>query len=214
MSRQRIITTGATAVLLLALGACGSETSEPGDAAAGGDDGFDVSTATLTDQPFCDRVDTTMVAEVLGIAADKVRTQVDREVGQEFEGPDEEGAPPKSVANLCVYGSSTSQFLVSVQPDATAEDVQQGIDELADLAGKGSSEKCEPTDGSDFGDPSGAFACTSSPPVKRQRVVVTGLVGGSKFYCAAILNQGAGPDLAAATADACRTTMEELASEA
>ena len=41
-----------------------------------------------------------------------------RQVGEEFEGPDEEAAPSTSVANLCVFGSGTSQFLVSVQPDA------------------------------------------------------------------------------------------------
>lgn len=212
MARHRILTTGAAAVLLLALGGCGSETSD--DGAPSGDGGFDVSSATLTDQPFCDRVDMAMVAGVLGISTDKVRVQVDRAVGEEFEGPNEEGAPPKSVANLCVYGSGTSQFLVSVQPDATADDVQQSIDELTELSGKGSSETCEPTDGSAFGDPAGAFSCKASPPVKRQRVVVTGLVGDSKFYCAAIVNQGAEADLASGTADACRTTMEALASGA
>ena len=209
---HRIATPGAAVVLLLALGGCGSESSDSTEDESQG--GFDVSSATLTDAPFCDRVDTTLVADVLGLPAGQVRNQVDREVGEEFEGPNEEGQPPASEANLCIYGSSTSQFVVSVQPDATAEDVQKSIDELAGLSGKGSSETCEPTDGSAFGDPSGAFTCTSSPPVKRQRVVVTGLVGDSKFYCAAMVNEGGGDDLPATTADACRVTMEELASEA
>jgi hypothetical protein len=201
----------AAAILLLTLGACGSEEAADGDATSGADAGFDVSSATLTDEPFCDRVDTAMVAEVLGMSAEQVKKQVDRAVDEEFEGPNEEGKPPKSVANLCVFGSSTSQFIVSVQPDASADDVQQAIDELASLSGKGSSEICEPTDASAFGSPAGAFTCESTG-LERQRIVVTGLVGDSKFYCAATVNKGGGANLADATADGCRATMEELAS--
>jgi hypothetical protein len=206
---------GAAVLLLLALGGCGSESGDAGDNGDTGgtaNGGFDVSSATLTDEPFCDRVDPAVVGEVLGMAPDKVRTQVDRAVEEEFEGPDEEAPPVKSVSNLCVFGSNTSQFTVSVQPDASAEDVQRAIDELSALSGKESSEQCEPTDASAFGDPAGVFTCTSNPPIKRMRVVATGLVGDSKFYCAAMVNQGAGPELADATAEACRATMEELAS--
>jgi hypothetical protein len=208
---RRGVAASAAAVLLLALGACGSEDASEGDDANASADGFDVNSATLTDEPFCDEVDTAMVAEVLGMQPEQVKTQVDRAVDEEFEGPNEEGKPPKSVANLCVFGSSTSQFIVSVQPEATADDVQQAIDELASLSGKGSSETCEPTDASAFGDPSGAFTCESKG-LDRQRIVVTGLVGDSKFYCAATVNQGAGAELAEATAEACRATMEQLAS--
>jgi hypothetical protein len=206
--------TALAAVLLLALGACGSETPESsdGDTGTGADGAFDVATATLPAEPFCDQVDTAMVAEVLGMSADKVRVQVDRAVGDEFEGPVDEGTPPTSEANLCIFGSSTSQFTVSVQPDASAEDVQAAVDELESLAGESSSEQCEPTDAAEFGDPAGAFTCTSNPPIKRVRVVATGLVGDSKFYCGAALNTGAGPELPEATFGACRTLLEELAS--
>jgi hypothetical protein len=206
----------AAALLALALAGCGSDTADPadGDATGSADGGFDVSEATLTDDPFCDQIDTAMVGGVLGLPTDKVRTQVDREVGEEFEGPDEEAPPPESVANLCVFGSSTSQFLVSVQPDATSADVQESIDDLASLAGKGSSETCETSEASSFGDPAAAFTCTSGSPLERVRVVVTGLVGDSKFYCSATKNQGAGPDFQDATLDACSSALEQLATPA
>ena len=200
-------------MVVLALGACGTETADdPGDPAAG--EGFDVSAATLTDEPFCDQLDTAAVADVLGLPAEKVRTQVDREVGEEFEGPNEEAAPPTSVANLCAMGSGTSQMIVSVQPDATEADVQKSIDELAALTGEESSETCSSSDASAFGDPAGSFTCTSNPPVERVRVVHTGLVGDSKFYCAAMVNRGARADLAEATTDTCEAVLEQLASGA
>lgn len=204
-------TATAAVLVLLALGGCGSETGDPGngDPSAGAE--FDASTATLTDEPFCDRVDTAVVGGVLGMPPEKVRTQVERTVGEEFEGMDEEAGPSKSVANLCVYGSSTSQLTVSVQPDAGAADVQETVDELASLAGKGSSESCETSDASSFGDPAAAYVCETGPPLKRVRVVVTGLVGGSKFYCSASKNTGAGAEFPEATIDACRVTLEELA---
>lgn len=197
----------AATMLLLALGACGSETSEPGGE---GDAGFDASTATLTDAPFCDRLDTSMVAELLQLPADKVRTQVDREVGEKFQGSAEPEGPSESVANLCVLGSGTSQLVVSVQPDATSSDVRETVDDLASLAGKASSETCTSGDAEGFGEPAGFFTCESEPPV-RVRVVATGLVGDSKFYCAAIVNQGGGPELAESTRTACRTVLQELA---
>lgn len=211
MSRNRTIRSTATRLsaataLLLALGACGSESEDSGSSP----DGVDAGAATLSDQPFCDQLDTAAVAELLGMAPDKVKVQVDREVGEEFEGPNEEGSPPTSVANMCALGSGTSQLVVSVQPDATEDDVQRTLDDLSALTGKQSSETCEPAGASAFGDPAGAFMCTSDPPVKRVRVVVTGLVGESKFYCAAMVNQGARDDLAEAATEVCRTTMVQL----
>ena len=204
----------AAALALAVLAGCGSETgSSSSEPAEGGDGGSDVSSATLTADPFCDRVDTASVAEVLGMPAEKVKTQVDREVGDEYEGFDEEAGPATSVANLCVFGSSTSSFLVSVQPDATSADVQESVDELTSLAGKGSSETCETTDASSFGDPAAAFVCDMEP-LERKRVVATGLIGDSKFYCSATMNTGAGPDFADATLETCRTTLEELAASA
>lgn len=199
-------------VLLVMLTAgCGSDTSDGGsDPATGSEE----ETATLTADPFCDQVDTALVGGVLDLPAEKVRTQVDREVGEEFEGPDEEAEPPTSVANLCVFGSSTSQFVVSVQPDATPDDVQESIDELAGLTGKESSEVCETSDASAFGDPAAVYTCTSRKPMERVRVVATGLVDGSKFYCSAMMNQGAGADFRDKTVEACTTTMERLSSGA
>ena len=211
MSRNRTIRSTATRLsaataLLLALTACGSETDETGSSS----DGDGAGTVTLTDQPFCDQLDTAAVADVLGMSADKVKVQVDREVGEEFEGPDEEGNPPTSEANMCTLGSGASQMVVSVQPDATEDDVQETLDELSSLTGEESSETCAPADASEFGEPAGAFTCTSNPPVKRVRVVVTGLMGESKFYCAAMVNQGARDDLSEAATEVCRTTMEQL----
>lgn len=205
----------AAVVAVLALGGCGSETEAPSSSGPSStEEGFDPASATLTEDPFCDRVDTAVVGEVLGMPSEKVRTQVDRKVGEEFEGMDEEAGPSTSVANLCVFGSSTSQFTVSVQPDAGATDVQETVDELASLAGKGSSEQCTSEDADAFGDPAASFTCETGGALNRVRVVVTGLVGGSKFYCAAAMNTGAGPEFPAAAVDACRTTLEELATTA
>jgi hypothetical protein len=203
--RNTMLVLPATALLVAGVAACGSDTGSSGD-------GADPETQgqSLTTEQFCHDVDTAMVADLLGTSQAKVKTQVDRGVGDEFEGPNEEGAPETSVANLCVFGTSTSQFVVSVQPDATSADVQKSIDELAALDGEESSESCEQSDASDFGDPSAAFTCRSAPPIKRVRVVVTGLVGDSKFYCATMVNSGARADLAQATTDGCRTTMEKL----
>ncbi len=224
MSRHRTSSTGvpaklaaaaAAAVVLLSVSACGEDTGDGSEATpAVSSGGFDVSSATLTDEAFCDDVDTATVADVLGMPVSSVKVVIDRRVGQEFEGPNEEAPPKKSVANLCSFGSGTKQFLVSVQPDATAEDVQQSIDELSALKGGDSSETCEPVDASDFGDPAGAFSCTSGAPLERARVVATGLVGDSKFYCAAMVNEDPDPGLKDATLDACRSTMENLAESA
>ncbi len=198
------VKTAAAAVLLLALGACGSETS-----GSSGDDTGSPATA-LTSDPFCEQVDPALVGEVLEIPAEKVQVVTERAVGDEFEGMDEEGGPQTSVSNLCVFGNSTSTFTVSIQPDATDADVDKVVKELSDLSGKGSSEQCEPGDAADFGEPAGAFTCTSNPPIKRVRVVATGLMSGSMFYCAAAKNTGAGPEFPDATFGACRTLVQEL----
>lgn len=203
----------AAALLLLTVSACGSETADPEEDGNGADTGFDVSGATLTEEPFCDRLDTSLVADLLELPADKVRTQVDREVGEKFSGSAEPQGPSKSVANLCVLGTGTSQFVVSVQPGATSSDVQETVDELAGLTGEASSETCSSGDAEEFGNPAAFFTCESEPPIERVRVVATGLVDESKFYCAAILNQGGGPELAESTRAACDTVLQELASE-
>lgn len=205
----------AAALLMLAVAGCGNDTGDDnggGDGTTGsGSSGFDASTATLTDQPFCDTVDVETVATVLGLSNGDVNLLVDRQVGEKYEGPNEEAPPLTSKANLCSFGTSTSQFMVSVQPDATAKDVQKTVDDLSSLSGNDSSETCKPSDASAYGDPAGAFTCTSNPPVKRVRVVATGLVGSSKFYCSAIVNEGAGSDFASKAFDACQSTLESLA---
>lgn len=202
----------AAALLMLAVAGCGNDTGGGGDGTTGsGSDGFDVSTATLTVDPFCNTVDVETVASVLGMSDSDVNTLVDRQVGEKYEGPNEEAPPKTAEANMCSFGSSTKQFIVSVQPDATAKDVQKTIDDLTSLSGEGSSETCEASDASAYGDPAGAFTCTSNPPVERVRVVATGLVGTSKFYCSAIVNEGAGSDFASNAFDACQSVLQSLA---
>ena len=208
---HRAATSCLAVLTLVAVAGCGSETSSSSDGTGPTDAAFDVKNATLTDQPFCDELDTTLIAELLGLSAANVKLREDREVGEKFEGPNEEAAPPTSTANLCVLGSTSKQFLVSVQPDASDSDVQDTLDELGTLSGDASSETCEPTDVSDFGEPGGAYTCSSGPPLERVRVIATGLVGGSKFFCSVVLNEGAGPELATTTLDACRTILEGLA---
>lgn len=201
----------AAALLVLAVAGCGNDTGGGDGTTGSGSGGFDVSTATLTVEPFCDTIDVETVATVLAMSDSDVNTLVNRQVGDKYEGPNEEAKPLTAKANMCSFGSSTKQFIVSVQPDATAEDVQKTIDDVKSLTGKDSSETCTSSDASGYGDPAGAFTCTSNPPLKRERVVATGLVGTSKFYCSAIVNQGAGSDFASNAFDACQSTLQSLA---
>jgi hypothetical protein len=213
--RRPLVAPAAGLVLLASLMACGSGTSTT----SGGDGGpspdasaFDVTTATLDDQPFCDRVDTTLVAPALGMAADQVKLRESLVVGEKFDHPAQEGALATSKVNSCVYGSSTSQFIVTVDPDSAAPAVQKSIDFYADLGKKGySSEECTSVADPSFGDPAAMATCTGLKGSKRASVVVIGLVGTSKFHCAAVLNSGSIGELEEPSLEACRSALESIA---
>ncbi|MDX6326831.1 MAG: hypothetical protein QOK15_3185 [Nocardioidaceae bacterium] len=220
-SAARAVTAAtAGALLLAALAGCGdqtaassaktqsagtqSATTQPAD--------FDVTTATLTDQPFCDTIDPAEVAPLLGLSADRVRLQVDRKVGDKVEGPVEEQGLKTSDVNMCIFGTSTKQFIVTVQPTSTADNVTKTIKDLRALSGKGSSEDCAVTRAPAFGTPAATADCHGTLGSTRFVGVATGLVGGSKFFCSLILNQSKqGSDPQQSLVDTCGTVLQSLA---
>jgi hypothetical protein len=207
----RAVTAATTGILLLgALAGCGDETSAP--PAKTQSSGFDVRTATLSDQPFCDTIDPATVAPLLGLSADKVRLQVDRKVGDKVEGTVEEEGLKSSDVNMCIFGNSTKQFIVTVQPTSTADNVEKTIKDLQATTGKGSSEHCTVKDAPAFGDPAATAACHGTLGSTRFVGVATGLVGGSKFYCSLILNSSPkGSDPEQPLVDTCGTLLKSLA---
>lgn len=204
----------AAVVLLTALAACGSETSS--NAGSGAPDAtaeepaFDVATASLTDEPFCDTLDTSLVAEVLGVPADQLKVLEDRKVGERFE-PVEELGFQKSKENACAWGTGTSEFSVLVQPDTDAAEVEKMVSRAETMQSSG--ESCEALDAAEFGSPSGVLACRSESPAGGARVLATGLVGDSQFSCATLVNVDAPEDLAGQAVEACRSTLESLAED-
>lgn len=214
MRRRLWVVPGAALVLVASLNSCGSQESgtpagDPETAPTPAP--FDVTTATITDQPFCDRVDTSLVAAALDMSADKVKLRESREVGEEFEGPVEEKGPAVSKVNSCVYGSATRRFIVTVRPDGSASQVQETIDFYARLGNKGfASERCASEQDASFGEPAAVATCHGRGASKRASVVVTGLVGGSMYYCSAILNTGSRSELRDPTVEACRSTLETI----
>ena len=214
MRATRAMTAAAAGTLALAaLAGCGDQKASDGSDSGSSTSGtFDVSSATLTDQPFCDTVDTAQVATLLGMDADKVRLQVNRKVGDKIEGPVEEEGLKSSDVNMCIFGTSTKQFVLTVQPSSSADKVQKTIKDLQALDGKGSSEQCTVKDAPDFGEPAATADCHGTMGSTRFVGVATGLVGHSKFYCSLILNQSAkGSDPQPELVDTCGTLLKSLA---
>ncbi len=211
---RHILTTAAAVLVLAALAGCGSDTGSSG--ASGSSDAssptaFDVDTATLTDQPFCDELDASRVGTVLGMAPDKVRVTVDRTVGDKYEGTVEEEGLKVSDVNMCILGSATKQFIVTVQPVSSAGRVQKTIDDLAGQK-EGYGQVCWVEDDAGFGTPGAVAECHGTAGSTRKVAVTTGLVGDGKFYCGAIVNTTSkGTDLTAPVVETCRGILEELA---
>jgi hypothetical protein len=217
MTRAARAATAATAGLLLlgALAGCGDQTSPPSAStrtkATTQPAGFDVSTATLTDQPFCDTIDTSQVAPLLGLSADRVRLQVDRKVGDKVEGAVEEEGLKTSDVNMCIFGTSTKQFIVTVQPQSSSDKVAKTIKDLRALTGRGASEHCTVANAPAFGKPGATADCHGTLGSTRFVGVATGLVGGSKFYCSLILNQSRpGSDPQQSLIDTCGSLLHGL----
>ncbi len=212
---RRLLLAPAAGVLALSLlTGCGEESG--GSVATGGPEespsAFDAATATLTDQPFCEQVDPTLAAGALGMPADKVKLTEQRKVGEKYENPVDEGKPVTSTVNSCTFGSTTNRLVVSVRPDGSADDLEKQIALYRGEKGT-SSETCEVTDDTSFGDPAVVADCETAG-VPRRSVVVTALVGGSGYFCSSTINVGAGPELRDATVEVCRDTLETLASDA
>jgi len=204
----------AVLAVLAGLAGCGTDTAgDPAAATATGQAAFDASSATVTDRPFCDQVDATLVAPALDMSADRVKLLESRAVGEKVEGPDEEAGLLTSDVDSCTFGSSTARFVVTVGPEAPAGEVQKRIDYYTDLGHKGfSSETCTVEDDPGFGDPGAVARCRGTGGSPRTSVVATGLVGASSYFCSAILNSGGSAATRDATVDACRTTLETLSS--
>jgi hypothetical protein len=221
--RRRTKATAAAALLVAALAGCGTESgsgesssgSSASSSAAPSQDAspspFDVTRATLTDQPFCDRLDPAEVGAVLGMAPDKVRVTTDRTVGDEYEGPVEEEGLQISDVNMCILGSATKQFIVTVQPVSSEGRVEKTIKDLAAMK-EGYGQVCRVKDAPEFGTPGAVAACRGTSGSSRLVAVTTGMVGDSKFYCSAILNVSPkGTDLQGPLVKACEGILEELA---
>jgi hypothetical protein len=212
MGRAARTATGAlTGVLALtALVGCGDQKSTASHASE--PSGFDVTTATLTDQPFCDSIDPSTVASLLDLPADRVHLQVNRKVGDKVEGTVEEEGLKTSDVNMCIFGTSTKQFVVTVQPTSSADKVEKTIKDLRALGGRGSSEDCAVTDAPAFGSPAATADCHGTLGSTRFVGVATGLVGGSKFFCSLILNQSEkGSDPQAPLLETCTALLKSLA---
>jgi hypothetical protein len=200
--------------MMAALVSCGQQTTTTDSSGDTSTEpaAFDASTATVTDQPFCDQVDTTLVGAALDMSPDGVKLVESREVGDKVEGPDEESGPITSQVNSCSLGSSTAQFVVTVQPDASAASVQKLIDFYTDLGHKGfSSETCTVAPDAGFGDPAVVADCKGTGGSRRRLTIVTGLVGTSKFFCSTLVNSGSTQAMRDAAVDACRQTLQTLA---
>lgn len=208
------LTAGLTGVVLVALAACtGSqpEAEDPADATGGEPtvEAFDVTSARLVDEPFCDRLDPALVASVLGMEPDAVALVEERVIGEKYPTMDEEAPAKPSKVNSCTLGSGSRQFVVSVQPEASTEDVRTTMETAQALGAK-----CAVDNETMFGQAGAIAHCAGSKAVPRASVVTSGLVGGGKFYCAVFLNEGASDDLREPAVDACTETMELLATDA
>ncbi len=230
--RRPVKAMAAAALLVTVLAGCGTETeaSSPSSSSSSGSSSgspsqdpsqdpstdppagpFDVTEATLTDQPFCDRVDTAQVGAVLGMAPDKVRVTTDQTIGDKYEGPVEEEGLQISDVNMCILGSATKQFTVTVQPVSSRGRVQKTIDDLTAMK-EGYGQVCQVKDAPEFGTPGAVAACRGTMGSSRLVAVTTGMVGDAKFYCSAILNVSPkGTDLQGPLVEACEGILEELA---
>ncbi len=214
----------AAALLVAGLGGCGTEsdagapTSSSSSSSSSGSPSeepsptpFDVAQATLTDQPFCDRLDPAEVGAVLGMAPDKVRITTDRTIGDKYEGPVEEEGLQISDVNMCILGSATKQFIVTVQPVSSQGRVEKTIEDLAAMK-EGYGQVCRVKDAPRFGTPGAVAACRGTMGSSRLVAVTTGMVGDAKFYCSAILNVSPkGTELQGPLVKACGGILEELA---
>ena len=73
---------------------------------------------------------------------------------------------------------------------------------------------CTVTDDPSFGDPAGVATCAGAAVDGRVEVTAVGLVGSSAFTCRVRRDDGARDDLEAAALDACRDSLERLATDA
>ena len=203
MSALRQLPASVVALLVLgALAACGEDgtADRPDGTPVESPSAFDAATATLVAEPFCEEVDTTLVAGALGMPADTVALVSERVVDQDRPGAGK-GSGPSDV-NSCTFGSRKKRLVVAVQPRRARADVLRRVD------GYRQQPDCQVMDDPWFGTPGVVAGCTERGG--RRAVAVVGLVGGSGFFCSSVVDAGAGTELVEATVEVCRDTLETL----
>lgn len=196
MSVLRLLLPAVAVVALSVLGACGEDTGQPAEErSVESPSAFDAATATLSDQPFCETVDITLVAGALGMPADQVELLEDSGVDEEL--------PSTRRVNSCAFGSTAKRLVMTVQPRGAEAAVERRIDEY-----RNDERSCQVADDSWFGSPGVVADCEGGGAPRE--VAVTGLVGSSGFFCSAVVDAGVGPELHDATVEVCRDTLETL----
>jgi len=175
---------------------------------------FDVTSATLTTKPFCDKIDMAVVSDVLGLPASKIKVLLERHVGEKytpFPGQPEQTA----TANSCSFGTDENLLGLAITPKANPKDVEGRIEVYRSLNGKsGQSDDCTVEETTEFGDPGAAILCKGvySSNKGRASALYMGLVGDSVFSCQAAVLKGSTPQSLAGRAEpACLTLLETLA---
>jgi hypothetical protein len=186
-------------VLVLAtLAACSDDDrTVPAEPPAESPSAFDAATAELTDEPFCEQVDPSLVAGALGVAADNVALLGERVVDPERQGDDDRVRPAR--VNGCTFGAGSRRLVVAVQPAAGQEAVRRRIDGYR-------TDGCRVAEDPWFGSPGVVADCERSGG--RRTVAVLSAVGGSGFSCTTVVADG--PVDRDATVEVCRDTLETL----
>lgn len=193
----------------------GSSKSSSGSHKSSQSEGFDPTTATLTQVPFCDDVDTSTVAGAIAQDESRVKLLDERQVGKKYKSTTP-GAPAYvSTINSCKFGvSDNATMIVLVRPHATQRDFDNTKAFWTPSKGTMSSSKCTVRDDDSVGDPGAVVLCKGAMSTTKGQSMVElfGLVGDSMWECSAFVAKGSTPEkLESPTTDACMTIADQLA---
>jgi hypothetical protein len=199
------------------LSGCGgdSDSSPSTSSSASAEPSFDPAKATLTDSSFCDRLDATKAATALGLSGVQLKLVANRKEGDKFDTPFSD-KKETSTSNTCAYADSanTGFFNVAVDPTSSAKEVTNVIQRLEKSDGnKDSSDKCDVTRETTFGDPGSVALCEGNFDFNRglSKVQVDGLVGTSRFFCQGGVQKGTTPQaLDKPVRDLCSAVLKQL----
>jgi hypothetical protein len=160
----------------------GQGSSDPG---AGSDDAFDPTTATLSDDGFCDQLD----PEALGPAVQsrKLEKRIDYAAGKTYK--DYTGKKFVAPSSWCLYSDnpvSDRGNTVSIQlTKGTDADIAKSMESYRSSGDTpGYDKSCEVTEETAFGEPGGVAVCTPDKGSSATTSISTfGLVSDVKFSC-------------------------------